>query len=324
MKNEPDIPPISRSLRALSDAIDALAVLLDSEGTIDKTKTKNEFTVLVNKFSKTISTVKPKTANKKENKPLPGKEKNKIISDQAAQINKLRHKDFLKSWLYERGIIVTAGENVLNSERYLNATTTYLIEHYKYLQPFLKELRLKQHLKENFEYKPNHLSIDYIKGWCRMLHQQHLIDSYLVKKSGEVFVDVSTIHEATNYIFGNWLEIYLRKVIRQIVKSNLSALKSFDILSQAQIELPDGTKSELDLLIMINDQVLWFECKSSKIGDYYKKYAERRVILGLSGDHSLLIIPDDNDQLNVQIKNSTGMTPLAATNMFATLTQILF
>ncbi|MBK9961549.1 MAG: hypothetical protein IPP06_09565 [Saprospiraceae bacterium] len=103
------------------------------------------------------------------------------------------------------------------------------------------------------------------------------MDKFSEDRSNNLEIEIAEIHDATMFIYGHWLEILLRSKLASLLHKNLDRLESFDLLSQVVILKPDGTNSELDLLLMINERVYWFECKSGVIKDYFENLKNTRI-----------------------------------------------
>jgi len=220
--------------------------------------------------------------------------------------------------------IITADyiEN-LKVDDYLFAAVEYLADHYQHLHAFYKQLKYHQNIRKNFTHHTSANSISYIKKWCTMLQQHHLIDAFKIENEN-IYIDIAEVHNATYFIYGYWLELLLRREIAQLLHQHLSHIQSFDIISQASVMLPDKQLTELDLLLMVNNQVYWFECKSGTIQTYYEKFNQHRKIMKLDAQHAFLIIPHRDANIALQTQKRSGMTTLYGIELEQQLQEIIF
>lgn len=305
----PSNPLISQSLIQLSDAIEQLAMILAEQKHLDNDVRVKELSVLVNKFSKQTQQIQsPKPKNWKQ------------------KIKAAHQQGYLKQWLLQKGITAGTYKDNLHVNSKLYTLADYLADHYTKLRPFYEQLKKHQVLKRDFEISTSKKSIKYIRQWCNMLHRNKIIDAFqFLDNSKMIDVDIAEIHNATSFINGNWLEIFLRREIAIVLRKNLDKIKSFDILAQVEITKPSTQSSELDVLIMLNGKIYWFECKSGNIGStYYNRFREHRVLMQLPTQQSLLVVPMmQQHQARLARKNS-GMTMLHGTNLNKQLQKLLF
>jgi hypothetical protein len=146
------------------------------------------------------------------------------------------------------------------------------------------------------------------------LHQIKLIDGFQ-QSENEIFVEIAEIHKATHFIQGYWLEILLRSTVARLMTEYLPAVQTFDLLSQVGIQLPDGQRTEIDLLLMVNREVFWFECKSGTLGDYYGRFERQGGMMNLDERHSFLVYPEANPNMATHLRVRSRMSFLTATGL---------
>jgi hypothetical protein len=292
---------LSTSLHELADAIEQLADLVASQKNADNYEPVKQLAVIKQKFSALSLNV-----------PLNGgtwKDKYK--------------KGYLRNWLSEKGLKAAQAQESLKGNQYLIDTAKYLAQNFDYLADFYQKLKYGQSLKRNFVFEANNKAFPYIKEWSRLLKQNKFIDHFADKSEG-VFIDVAIMGEATGFINGYWLEIYLRATLSQILKAHPENVKSFDVLSQVHLLKPNGKISELDLLLMLNEKVYWFECKSGDVGQYYKLFNQHRGLLGLATGQSVAVIPDANVHMLGNFLTKSGIQCFDAQNLPQQINKLLF
>lgn len=298
---------ISKSLIELSDAIEQLAMLIAEQNKTEQNEHIAQFSLVVQKFKETTQQIQPTSKNSEE------------------QILQKYQKGFLEKWLIDKRIYVGKSSNTLQVDKKLYTIADYLSDHYHLLKDFYAQLKKSQNVKRDFKAKTTKQSISYIRKWCNMLHRNKIIDSFQFLNNQLIDIDIAEIHNATYFINGYWLEILLRNELAKILRKNIGKIISFDILAQVEIMKPNHKSSEVDLLLMLNQKVYWFECKSGDIGaTYYKRFAEHRKRFHLPQEQSFLLVPAMQMHQAEAIKKRCGMQTLYATQIEQQLQQFLF
>lgn len=298
---------ISKSLIELSDAIEQLAMIIAEQNNTEKQEHVSQFNLVVDKFKKTTEQIKPKNKDNKE------------------EILKKYKEGYLKKWLIDKRIYVGKNSNTLQVDKKLYTIADYLSDHYHHLKDFYTQLKKSQNVKKDFKTKTTKQSINYIRKWCNMLHRNKIIDSFQFLNNQLIDIDIAEIHKATYFINGYWLEIFLRNELAKTLRNNLDKIESFDILAQVEIMKPNHKSSEVDLLLMLNQKVYWFECKSGNIGaNYYRLFADHQNRFELPFGQSFLLVPDMQMHQARIIKERCGMQTLYATQIEQQLNQYLF
>ena len=295
---------ISQTLLLLAEALEQLALIIAREEGENIAGTPKELEVLSGKR---------KSGNK-----------SKPASYSREEIRRKFKKGFIKNWLLERDITVGKGIDTLKVDKKLYEVADYLADHYLELEDFYKQLKRHQGLKKDFVFKTPRRSVLYIRKWVMMLFQNKIIDAYKFLDNEHIDVDIKQIHDATWFIQGFWLEIFLRSELAQLMRAYLPYIKTFDILAQAHLVFPGDFSSEIDLLLMLNDKVYWFECKSGNIGEYYKKFKKEKHLMKLPMNHSFLVMPDMDANRDLAVKKQAEMTPLHADNIDKELKKHIF
>lgn len=291
----PDNPSsLSTIIHDLSDVLERLASLIEAQTKLDDEHHIQKLSV-VKKHLKTVTDATRKEVNERLK----------------AQIRSKYKKQYLLNWLKSKKITPTVYHEDLKADSLLGEVAEYLADHYDYLKDFYKLLKSRLNVKTNFTYHVPHSNAKALTQWCAMLRKYDLIDGY-EQRGSELFIDISEMEKAFAFINGHWLEILMRAKITNWIIDHINEIQNFDVLSQVQIIKDDGRKSELDILIMVNNQVWWFECKSGSFSDYYELFKEHKTLMGLPSNRCALVIPTYNETLFKNITQRSKMTPLVA------------
>ena len=301
---------LASSLHDLSEAIEQLAQIIAQQKDDDNDIHIQQFSLITKRFKESTQQLLLKSDVASIKKPK--------------NINTLHKKGYIKNWLENNQIMVADGLDNLKADDYLYAAVDYLSDYYEYLLPFYKQLKSSQSVRKNFTHKTTKNSISYIQNWCKILQNLKLIDHYKIQNNESVFIDIAEVHNATYFIYGYWLEVLLRREIAQTLHKNLQQIHSFDIISQVSIVKPNQQLTELDLIIMVNEKIYWFECKSGIINNYFEKFAEHRKLMGLNEKNAFLLIPHKDANIALHTRRRSGMTALYGTELETKLSEILF
>lgn len=291
--------PLSQALFELSDAIEQLALSLAQQSNDDLETGIKKIAVVTKHFKKMQQDLQPQPN----------------AYDLKKRIKQKHQKNWLKNFLIKRQIISGVHLNHLRVDKQLLETARFLANHFIELEDFYRQLKRHQYLKKDFEMPTHKQSVKYIRQWSEMLHKNKIIDAFAFMEQN-VDVDIKLIRQAMEFINGYWLEILLRGEIARFLRNNIDKIKAFDIMAQVQIQKPNTKTSELDLLLMLNEKVYWFECKSGHIGNkYYKRFKKHLKQLRIPTDNAFLIVPEMNMNQAEYVKKQTGMTLLYATDL---------
>ncbi len=292
--------PLSQILLDLSDALEELALILAKQKVHDP-----ELYARFRQINRKIYSSEQRLRAAK-------------TSSARKILRKAYNKNFLRQWLIERNIKIGKAIDSFKVDNRLYQVADFLADHYNQLEDFYKKLKISQvRKKDEFTFTSTRAYITYIRRWAEMLLKAKLIDGFETVNDNTIEVDIALIKEATAFINGLWLEVFLRKEIARFMLQNAGKIITFDVLSDIQITLPNQQAGEMDVLVMINGKVFWFECKSGQIGrNYYEKYDYiNRHVLHLDNGYSFLLLPQMQMHQPQTIEQRTGMKAVFATDL---------
>ena len=112
--------------------------------------------------------------------------------------------------------------------------------------------------------------------FCTMLYSYAFLSSYRYdKRIKTIYAIPQRLGNVTNFFTGGWFERYIYLKILSLLSQNTV---KFTCLLNPQITFSNGDDFELDLLFLIDNQPLWFECKTGDYQGYIAKYAETRKV----------------------------------------------
>lgn len=273
---------LQQAVKTLSEAIQQFEQLIVLQKTEEKEHQIKQFAVLASRFRQLSGTMLGNAAKDKY------------------------QKGWLRKWLTNRNMLPAQAIDTLKGNQFVEQTALYLAENFYELEDFYQQLKYGQSQRRNFVFKPNKNALPYIRKWSELLKQQRFIDSFVERTDG-IFIDIAELADATSFIYGHWLEVLLRVKVANYLRTSIDNITSFDVLSQVHILKPNDQHTELDLLVMINEKVYWFECKAGDIGDYYKLFKTHQGMLGLTYMQSAAVVPEPNVQLAKNFRQKSNM-----------------
>ncbi len=123
---------------------------------------------------------------------------------------------------------------------------------------------------------------------------------YVTKKTFIIGGKISTAPNVINFITGDFLEIFTRGVITNVLKTSAEMYNcDYELLTNVNIETITGEKHELDAVIRLGENLFIIEAKSGKFDpDHYRKVG---LALGFIPDKLLLLAADKATDLCASI-----------------------
>lgn len=148
----------------------------------------------------------------------------------------------------------------------------------------------------------------YQSSSCQLCHQLYALAfliEYKYKNSPycEISLKVNRIPEAINFLSGNWFEIYIKNIFISYI-DKYSLWDEFSFLMNPQVKLPNGSDFEFDHLFKVQDNLFWFECKTTNYQEFIYKYKEVRQVLNIDVKNSCLILSEISDDLSINLSKT--------------------
>lgn len=184
------------------------------------------------------------------------------------------------AWLAAREITVVRQRKESLIDDSADRTATFLAHHFASLQRFYEHI--KRHIAGNGRIYPTAYRISLEKGddlsalhqWRASLGACGFLEfSRYDRSEGRLHYKPSLNGAVQSFFTGGWVERYVLRAV-EIACANRPGEES--VLAGAAVRFPNGTDGELDLLIWLGaEDVFWIECKTGG----WQSYAERYRIL---------------------------------------------
>lgn len=117
----------------------------------------------------------------------------------------------------------------------------------------------------------------------------------------------SPMPAAQRFLTGQWFEIFCReKTLALLGQAGLAS--RLDYLRNVQAKLPDGEDFEFDFLLMVDDELFWFEQKTGSYQRHLERYAGLAEMMGLDAGHAFLVLLDVGDETSQVLGELCKMT----------------
>ncbi|BBD60626.1 hypothetical protein NIES2109_34250 [Nostoc sp. HK-01] len=220
----------------------------------------------------------------------------------------------LIAWLNTRNVKVESAHEFLPIDDLFDNLAVILGEDYTILEPLhyqiIKSLQTGRKFSFNLA-NSSQKSVSLCTQFCQNLHNQSLLDSYYYDKKQKVIHAAPQIGKAeiTQFLNGGWFE---RFVYKKVAKLLAAQGLQYQYLRNPQIVFPNGDKFELDLLFLVNNELIWIECKSGQqSSSALKSYCERRRTLAVPKEKAFLVGLKLSD---VQTASWTELWDITVTN----------
>lgn len=200
----------------------------------------------------------------------------------------------LEEWLRARGIGVQkrpVAEGEEEREKVFSRLALFLGDRYPSLERLYDKIKWSLSTKRQFELSLAEATQEEIANstqFCTLLKQYALLTSYHYKSEDRLIrAKASTEGFVQNFLTGGWLERYIKEKVTKALRSkNLP----HEIALGYQVVLPGGEPMELDLLVMVQGRVFWFEAKTGEFQAHIAKYIRIRKLLGLRPQEAFLVL----------------------------------
>ncbi|AEB10952.1 DUF1887 family protein [Marinithermus hydrothermalis] len=202
----------------------------------------------------------------------------------------------LEEWLASRGIKIQRrpteeSEEDREREKVLARLALFLGDRYPTLTRVYEKLKQSLSTKRQFQLSLTDASQEEISNstqFCTSLKQYALLTSYHYKsEERRLRAKASTEGWVQNFLTGGWLESYVMQKIQKALRSkNLP----HEVARGLQVTLPNGDQTELDVLVLVQGRVFWFETKTGDFQAHIAKYSKLKKTLGLSAKESFLVL----------------------------------
>jgi hypothetical protein len=176
----------------------------------------------------------------------------------------------------------------------------------KVYEPIKKSMNFGKVISLNLRETPQE-DISNICQLCSKLHEIAFLEDYRYLRSPQYILTAkaSRSSQSLNFLSGQWLERFVKTQIKSLVEERQL---SFSYLINPQIILPNGDDFELDILFEIEQEIYWFEAKTSDYQKYIDKYSRMSKLLDLDRSQCYMVLTDVTDHSAKALSNLFGMT----------------
>ncbi len=215
------------------------------------------------------------------------------------------------AWLAPRQIAVRGYRVPTAEDGVLDEIAWHLGQNYRYLEKFYQQIK-KSSIDRGRKFVFNLSGIpeverQAIQDFCWALRTNPYWQSRYVSAREQMEVMPITSPILCNFLEGGWLESFVAQQVQGwFTQNGWEHVGGRGLQVTFPEPLAEGQQNfELDCFWLVAGQPLWLECK---VGLNYKqalsRYAQQRLVLGLSKAHSFLVLTD------ITPEEALGYTPL--------------
>lgn len=197
-------------------------------------------------------------------------------------------------WLERQNFTVEGYKEREKSDYIFNEVAMILGQQYRSLKPFYRRIKYRiskgGRISHRFSDKHTMENMDRIRGFCKLLDDRSFLPCRYLSKQKMITAEPPANPHMINFFNGDWFELF---VYQQIC--NLFDQQGIEYTSLTQVAgtLENGRDFELDIVFMINEQILWIECKSGQdYNKYLQRYTKLRERMKLPKERAFLVIAD--------------------------------
>jgi hypothetical protein len=207
---------------------------------------------------------------------------------------------FLQNFLRRRQVAIAEIPDLGEADDVLDNLARLLGDNFEVCRTFYRRLKStlsdSRGLRLDLKGRPG-AEINFNVQFATRLHKIGFLADCHYRKApvSELYVKVSRLPAALNFLSGGWLERYLRVRVVTLLRRGRSG-RPCEVLAGVKVVLPGGADAEFDLLCAIGGEVFLFEAKTGAFQKHLDKYLRLARVLGLDRDHCLLILTDATDE----------------------------
>lgn len=225
----------------------------------------------------------------------------------------------LKIYLQEKGIKICGTQHKPEHHKPLHSVAKYIGNNYTDIRPFLKKIKSHMQFGKGFELLLQPYSQTTKSAICQLgtrLQEVKLLDSYSYYKAPHSIIQAKTTTNpiAQNFLSGTWLEMYVTYLIKYMIHQKSKVQQHnihYEIFNNIKIKLSNNEQFEFDILVLIEEDLYWIECKSNNSQKYLLKYNHIAQEHGFDIDKCYLVCSELTKNPTLPDKQSLHLCSLA-------------
>ncbi|NUQ02037.1 MAG: hypothetical protein HUU35_19490, partial [Armatimonadetes bacterium] len=212
-------------------------------------------------------------------------------------------------WLAARSIEVRQYREPAPADAVYDRLALQLGSHFDDLRPLHDQIRRRQGNGGSFSLdlrQASQVQNTSICNFCTELHRQAFLTEYHYdRRARRLTGRLQRVPRVINFITGGWFERYVLLITTRLLRG---AGRKVDALVNPQIVYPNGDAFELDLVLMVDGEPLWIECKTGDYQQYVHRYAEAQGQLGLRPQRGVLVVLGLADEITTSLSYTCALT----------------
>ncbi len=197
------------------------------------------------------------------------------------------------TWLKQKNIIVEKYYTSSTNDEVLNHVAQVLGKYYNRLANLHKAIKTSSSSKSEFILNladcESQVIVNGCNQFCKLLVKAGLLSDYHYDSSQKIIKGKLKFNYPGigGFFDGRWFERYIFQEISEALHKQSIEYQS---LRNARLKFPGGERVETDLLFLVNDNLLWIECKAGRgYAQYIPKYSQYKKVFGIDKDRTFLV-----------------------------------
>lgn len=283
----------SKDLNRIADSLDLLTSIIKNE---NEEMEKRIYESVYRRLSEEML-FQANHHQKPQTKIEPPLNKLETKKENDTETTKLSDSNPVVKILQDKKVSVTKFQNEVADYEAYSAIYRYMGDKYSDISRFLKKLKSTLNSASTKKICVKNWTDREISASCQlasMLYKCGMLEHYHYHKSPsfEMVFRASRNPKIINFLTGKWFELY----ITQFIEQNLRISRTdYSILTNPLIMLPTGKQFEMDIVLEINDKMVWMEIKSGEYKSYLSKYTSIGNLLAVEPENRFLILSDETE-----------------------------
>jgi hypothetical protein len=192
-------------------------------------------------------------------------------------------------WLATRNVTVKNYRQSDPADTVFDELAHFLGSRYESLA-FLYETMKKRLVNGSFSLslaKRSQKEISDATTFCGELQKYAFLQKYQYNRNSKtIYADIQNNGNVINFLTGDWFERFVYLQTCALLEEEEVAYSS---LVNARVALPNEDDFELDILFLVNEQVIWIECKTGNIEERINKYSGIRKMFGIPPQKAIVV-----------------------------------
>jgi len=143
-------------------------------------------------------------------------------------------------------------------------------------------------------------------SFCNNLLKYAIVQKYhFDRKTKMLYLSPQMTGDIPSFFTGYWFERYVFKQVCNLLDADGM---NYTALANVKVGFSGGDSFELDMLFLVENELLWVECKTGSFEEYIAKYTKHRRAMGIRKSCTLLVVLDLDQERAAALSSIHSLT----------------